>query len=71
MYSEPPTPETGVGDLRQKPSDPALKPEQLRADIAARLGRVRGEMEAAAFDALVDDICAMTVRWARKSRPDD
>jgi hypothetical protein len=59
--------------LRPEPSVPAEEHALLRTDVAARLSRVRGDMSSEAFDALVDDICAMKVRWARQStvRRDD
>ena len=71
MHVEPTPGTTDTADLRQMPSARAADTAPLRAGIAARLSRVRGDLSSEAFDALVDDICAMKVRWARELRRDD
>ena len=67
MQIEPRPPEKDTADLGRSLSGPGVEYAQLRADVATRLSRVCREMAPEAFDALVDDICAMKVRWARKS----
>jgi hypothetical protein len=70
MHIEPVPRTTDAADLPRTPSPPTADATQeitqLRTDVATRLRRVCGDMPPAAFDALVDDICAMKVRWARK-----
>ena len=65
MHIEPTPPVLERADALRKPS--ALSPNygQLRADLSSRLSRVCGDMPPEAFDALVDEICAMKVRWAQ------
>lgn len=65
MHGEPTLPEAVSAKLRPVRPAPAVEYTQLRADVAARLGRVCGDMPPEAFEALVDDIWAMKVRWAR------
>ena len=67
MHIEPSSFETDTADVRRKASAPAAEYVQLRVDLSTRLGRVCGDMPPEAFEALVDDICAMKVRWARTS----
>lgn len=59
--------ETDTADLGRSPSGPGVEYAHLRADVATRLSRVCGDMAPDAFDALVDEICAVKVRWARRS----
>ena len=40
----------------------------LRADLAARLRNVCDGMPADQFDRLVDDICAVKLKWVREGR---
>ena len=69
MHIEP-VPHTRDATDVQTPSasaaDVAQEFAQLRTDVATRLRRVCGDLPPDAFDGLVDDICAMKVRWARK-----
>jgi len=44
-------------------------PAALLEQIAARLRPVRGEMDAAHFEALVRDVARFTVRWGETRRP--
>ena len=66
MYTEPIRPATHTPDQRPVLAPPALDDAKLRTDVAGRLIRVCGDMAPAAFDALVDEISVMKVRWARK-----
>ena len=67
MHTEPNPLEPGTANLRRVPTVPGGEYAQLRADGASRLSRVCGDMPAEAFDALVEDICAMKIRWAQKT----
>jgi hypothetical protein len=64
MHTEPIHPDAHMADLRPVPAPP-VEYTRLRAAVATRLRRVCGEMAPEAFDALVDEICAMKVRWAQ------
>jgi hypothetical protein len=43
---------------------PAVRVARLTADVAARLGPACAGMPTADFDALVDDIARLKLRWA-------
>ena len=68
MQLDPNTRAADESELRL-PRASAESPDyaQLRADVAARLGRACADMTPETFDALVNDVCAMKVRWAQRS----
>ena len=65
----PPRPQQAdAGSLVRGPEWDALRYAALRSDVQARLREVCGGMAPDAFAQLVDDVCAMKLRWAASER---
>jgi hypothetical protein len=62
-----PTRTVGPHHLRaSEDSDPAELRQRLLASARERLGRVRGQMDDATFDRLLDQVVTLKLRWQQR-----